>query len=582
LSLALSILNDPSRAQTAELAARFDNEHVLARLRSADRGSDAQLARLGDPLWGVVDLPLSAAAPGAEWPAQIAGEIAAIRERIHAAHGTSIRFLIWAGMGGSIEDKSAYEAAGLLKGGPRFYALDSTDPKKLKSIIHDMQERSHLPMSELLQSTLVVGMAMGMTSYEPVVNLEKLAVLFEKNNVAAAANFLCLTLPGSLLDQFAEKQGYARTPIQLDDRNTTAGRHSAPLTRGSLYPLALAGVDLQAWIEAANLSEDTIRTAWKLAAFLHAQGVAGRDKATLLLPRNWSGGALWTKQDFEESLGKSESLGIKIVIHERVKNRFYQKPGNPKQSRCFLAVQVRGESHPEADAITDLRHMKYPIAVVSFPRHPLLATWMQFVHYVVFGLAYLREMNFVTQPSVELYKSIAAEIFANPGDAWKSLVDAQERWTPAVYVDALRSAIRQGATYAELTFFGDMRYDEAGKHVRRILEVAADRVFRMPFKMPVDIHEGPAMNHSYHEMIIGRGACFSTLIAAARQARFPGAGYEPDYHRAQFLATRAALERRGRPVVPLLIKDLEDDSLAALERFFNEVASLLFKTDSSN
>ena len=46
--------------------------------------------------------------------------------------------------------------------------------------------------------------------------------------------------------------------------------------------------------------------AWRLAAFLHAQGLAGRDKVTLILPREWAGAALWTKQDFEESLGKSE------------------------------------------------------------------------------------------------------------------------------------------------------------------------------------------------------------------------------------------------------------------------------------
>ena len=46
--------------------------------------------------------------------------------------------------------------------------------------------------------------------------------------------------------------------------------------------------------------------AWKLAAFLHVQGLSGRDKVTLLLPRAWEGAGMWTKQDFEESLGKAE------------------------------------------------------------------------------------------------------------------------------------------------------------------------------------------------------------------------------------------------------------------------------------
>src|SRR5439155_21864882 len=97
--------------------------------------------------------------------------------RIQETHGASLRFLIWAGMGGSAEDKSAYNAAGLLRRGVRCYVLDSTDPSKLKCIREDMARRSRLPLPALLRSTLVVGMAMGMTSYEPVVNLEKLSAL---------------------------------------------------------------------------------------------------------------------------------------------------------------------------------------------------------------------------------------------------------------------------------------------------------------------------------------------------------------------------------------------------------------------
>ena len=55
------------------------------------------------------------------------------------------------------------------------------------------------------------------------------------------------------------------------------------------------------------LEEDEIDAAWRLAAFLEAQGQAGRDKVTLILAREWAGASLWTKQDFEESLGKSRA-----------------------------------------------------------------------------------------------------------------------------------------------------------------------------------------------------------------------------------------------------------------------------------
>ena len=124
--------------------------------------------------------------------------------------------------------------------------------------------------------------------------------------------------------------------------------------------------------------------------------------------------------------------------------------------------------------------------------------------------------------------------------------------------------------YGELTWFGDLRYSEEGRAIRVSLERAADRIFRSRLKMPVDIYEGPAMNHSYHEMIIGHGRCFSIVMTAAKQTRFPAAHYEPDYHMAQFLATKLALERRGRHVVAFPVEQPE-----MLDDYFLAVASYL-------
>jgi hypothetical protein len=129
--------------------------------------------------------------------------------------------------------------------------------------------------------------------------------------------------------------------------------------------------------------------------------------------------------------------------------------------------------------------------------------------------------------------------------------------------------------YGELTFFGDTRYAPEGKALRRVLEKCGDVLFRKRLKMPVDIYEGPAMNHSYHEMIIGHGRCFSTVLISADAAEIPEAGYTADYHRAQFLATQMALSQRKRPVVAITLRDLQDRSLAALEEFFRQTARCL-------
>lgn len=608
-------------------AARFAEDRILSKLQAIDakarrkglavldatRSPFVQIGMESTPdgkvtknSLGVLHLPwLAAQHP--EWPETVQTELDAIRAAIKSTHGKPLKFLIWAGMGGSAEDKSLYVAAGLLARGPKCYVLDSTDPAKLKAILADITKRSKGSLKDALASSLIVGMAMGMTSYEPVVNLEKIARLYDKYKLDSRPNFVYMTLPGSLLDQFAGPRGYRRVELQLDNGNSTAGRHSAPLTRGSLYPLGLAGVDLAAWIRGAQLDEQQIHTAWSLSSFLQQQGSQGRDKVTLFLSESLAAAALWTKQNFEESLGKSEELGIKIVIGEPARMADYPSPKLPGQDRLFLIVERKGEPAFDRQKMALLKRAGYPLAILTLPAAAPMSFYMQTIHYVVFGLAWLRRMNFVTQPSVELYKSITNPLYQNAifqggiekTPEWKQLKDSprQIRWrggitlhydrlpcgidladrdAPTAYAALLRQlAAARTIEYGELTFFGDTRYSPSGLGLRKVLDKAAAGLFRVRLKMPVDVYEGPAMNHSFHEMIIGHGRCLSTVLLSEKAERLPDAGYTADYHRAQFLATQMALEQRARLVVAITLKDLEASSLKALADFFHAAAVAL-------
>ncbi len=610
------------------LADEFDRKNVLARLRALDSKARRhgvpdldpalnELIRIGmeiDPDnhvtkngYGLFHLSwLAEKHP--EWPRIVLDELDDIKRGIKTKHGVPLKFLIWAGMGGSAEDKAMYLACGLLKRGPKTFILDSTDPAKLKAILADIKRHAG-SLEEGLKSTLVVGMAMGMTSYEPVVNLEKIATLYEELEIDSTPNFIYLTLPGSLLDKSAAPRGYRRVELQLDGGNTTAGRHSAPLTRGSLYPLGLAGIPLGGWIAGASLSESQIQTAFRLAAFLHRQGLAGRDKVTLALSRSLAGAALWTKQDFEESLGKSEQLGIKIIIGEPLRLADYRAPKDPRQDRAFLLIERKGEPVLDRQKAGLMRRSGYPVARLTISAEAPLSHYLQFIHYVVFALGWLREMNFVTQPGVELYKSIANTLYQNSvfqgGIAntaeWKRLHDSPRRirWRSGVvlhydrlpcgfelagrdaasaYAALLHQLSGAGLVeYGELTFFGDTRYGAAGRKLRRILDGAASRIFRNGLKMPADVYEGPAMNHSYHEMVIGHGRCLSTVLIVEKAESIPAAGYTADYHRAQFLATQMALEQRARLVVSITVRDLTEASLKALDEFFRQAAAQVKK-----
>jgi len=545
-----------------------------------------------------------------DWPDLLAADAEAVRTCIQETHGAPLRSIIWAGMGGSAEDKSAYIACGLLARGPKLYVLDSTDPAKLKFILEDIAKRSRGALEEGLKATLVVGQALGMTSFEPVVNLQILARIYDKLGIDSRPNFVYMTLPGSLLDQFGASRGYRKIELQLDNGNATSGRHSSPLTRGSLLPLALAGVDLRRWIEGTFLSEDEIHTAWQLSSYLHQQASQGRDKITLLLAKSMAGLAVWTKQDFEESLGKSEQIGLKVVVGEKPKLANYRAPKDPAQDRVFLCVQVKGESHPDKEKVQLLRRAGYPVAMLTLPAGSPLSRYMQFIHYTVFGLGWLRRMNFVTQPGVELYKAITNPLYEESQQAggvektaaWKAMrtTPRQVKWrggitlyydrlpeemvpegkdAATIYASLLRQAIAtRGIEYCELTFFGDTRFSPRGQALRKLLDRAAESVVRSRLKMPADVYEGPAMNHSYHEMIIGHGRCFSTVLLSEKAEKVAPVAYPADYHRAQFLATQTALAQRGRCVVSLTLRDLEPATLASLDEFFGQVATALKKT----
>jgi hypothetical protein len=255
------------------------------------------------------------------------------------------------------------------------------------------------------------------------------------------------------------------------------------------------------------------------------------------LPKAWTGAALWTKQDFEESLGKCERLGLKIVIQEKAKLANYRAPKDAAQDRAFLAVEIKGSPHPDALKIAALKRAGYPVAVLAARATDRLSHYMQFMHYVVFGLAWLRRMNFVTQPSVELYKSIAkrcvrvsgrfeltrkaplaleprsytAEYHARRGaitlffdglgdGLGDGLVPEANLAGPYADAPAVYGSLLQGLAksrqveYGELTFFGDTRYSPQGRAARKTLDRAAERLFRNRLKMPVDVYEGPAMN----------------------------------------------------------------------------------------
>src|SRR3989440_7695946 len=186
-----------------------------------------------------------------------------------------IRHLIWAGMGGSVIAVRVFCDLGFCsshdKGQVTIYPLDSTDPAALNGIVRKIAEAKNLavPTGEeastppflraLLGDVMMVGVAMGMTSEEPITHLEWFTDLLKQAGGRPAEHLLLMTLPGSYLDRFSHEQQAPSLPLQPDRGTGTGGRMSAPTTRVLLLPAALCLTRLS---EESGQLRAMLRQAW--------------------------------------------------------------------------------------------------------------------------------------------------------------------------------------------------------------------------------------------------------------------------------------------------------------------------------
>src|SRR5438309_600527 len=117
-----------------------------------------------------------------------------------------IRHIIWAGMGGSVITVRVLCDLGFCSsrdnGQVSIYPLDSTDPAALNGIVRKIAEAKNLalPTGEessnptflraLLADVMMVGVAMGMTSEEPITHLEWFTALVQQAGLRPADHLL--------------------------------------------------------------------------------------------------------------------------------------------------------------------------------------------------------------------------------------------------------------------------------------------------------------------------------------------------------------------------------------------------------
>src|SRR6266699_1486734 len=533
-----------------------------------------------------------------------------------------IRHIIWAGMGGSVLTVRVLCELGFCgdqdKEQVTIYPLDSTDPAALNAIVRKIAAASQLarPSGEeasnptflraLLDDVMMVGVAMGMTSEEPITHLEWFTNLLKQAGLRPAEHLLVMTLPGSYLDRFAHEQQAPSLPLQPDGGTGTGGRMSAPATRVFLLPAALyltthfpgqsgqlRSVLQQAWDE-YNLELATSHPAEhpfvQLAAALSAASLDGACRLLLGMPEGWQAFVSWLEQLMEESLGKG-GKGI-VVFDDQTLNHAapaYQPGG-------MLPVRVVTEGTPAGEDEHFL--LAQPSLASKEPQSRLVALAASFLGWqlsmALYG--YLQHITFAGQPAVENYKARARVLGTqeNPLQITKNWVATVTDTDPSggisysllapqgVEIQAspastfsrvlLRTALASpgylSLGYLDLTINGELPASSFS-----VLDADLRTIGNEVLSIPVKLRRAPAAYHSTEQSEMdGPPFLVSLRVLARDHEKSLLSTYTDTFLCAQAVSTWQAMLEQGRPCFLLILDGSIDDAVEPLHRFFSDVA----------
>jgi hypothetical protein len=546
-----------------------------------------------------------------------------------------IRHLIWAGMGGSViavrvfcdlDFCSSHE-----KGQVTIYPLDSTDPAALNAIVRKLAAAKKLVLPTgkeasnptflraLLKDVMMVGVAMGMTSEEPITHLEWFTDLLQQAGLHPAEHLLVMTLPGSYLDRFAHEQQAPSLPLQPDGGTGTGGRMSAPTTRVFLLPAALyltthfpgqpgqlRSVLQHAWDE-YNLELATAHPAAhpfvQLAAALSAESLDGACRLLLKMPEGWQPLVAWLEQLMEESLGKG-GKGIVVFDDQTLNNA---APGYHQDGTLYVRVVTEAiqsaQGHPFILSQSSLASKE--------PQNRLAALAASFLGWqlsmALYG--YLQRIPFAGQPAVENYKARARALRTQPDP-----LQITSNWQPTLQDGILTLLAPHGAMSQDTQVYGNsQRGDSAASAFASALQkaLATDDTSRHPqgipqgyldvtvngeasanllsvldehahtignalLGIPVKLRQAPAAYHSTEQSEMDGPPYLVSLRLVARNAEASLLGsYTNTFLHAQAVSTWQAMMEVGRPCFLLVIDSSLDDAMEPLATFFSHVEEKL-------
>lgn len=453
------------------------------------------------------------------------------------------------GMGGSSLAPEVFRTVfGKQNGWPELIVLDTTNPDWIAAA------RARINPAE----TLFIFASKSGGTVEPS---SQFAYFFDEVKKAGVKepgkNFSAITDPGTGLEALAKKNHFRKTFLNPAD---IGGRFSA-LSLFGIVPAAIMGVDVKRLLtiakeQAATFGPDAPvkdNAAVKLGAFMGACNVNhGKDKLTLLTPKDLATFGLWAEQLVAESTGK-EGKGIVPVAGETLKDNF-----DYREDRFFVHLATGSEDDKRVTAVAkDLANREYPVMTLVMDDVYQLGAMFLLWEIATAAAGAILGIDPFDQPNVQEAKTRAKNVLA---ELEKGNVPAEVSAPILVSADIagevkLETLAQDVYSLLESNdYVALLPYVYPSEEVENALLALRDKIMART-KRAVLFGYGPRYLHSTGQLHKGDGNNGVFLILSADPAtdiQIPGQHYTfGQLCNAQALGDFQALQAKGRRVIKI-------------------------------